>query len=196
MTKKTRRAKARRALLALSLVLVMMLVAVGGTIAWLTADTDPLTNTFTTSNINITLDESDDLDLQMVPGKTIEKDPVATVLGGSEACYLFVKIEEANNFSDYMSYEMAAGWSELPGVAGVYYRMVDASDADQPFAILKDDQVIVSGDVTKDMMDDIDVEGAAQPTLTFTAYAVQKANGDTIFTPAEAWAKVPTTAVP
>ena len=196
MTKKTRRAKARRALLALSLVLVMMMVAVGGTIAWLTANTAPLTNTFTTSNINIALDESDVLDLQMVPGKTIEKDPVATVLGGSEACYLFVKIEESTNFSAYMSYEIASGWTALDGVAGVYYRTVDESNDNQSFYILKDNHVIVSGDVTKAMMDDIDADRVAEPTLTFTAYAVQQANGNATFTPAEAWAKVPTTVVP
>ena len=30
----------------------------------------------------------------MIPGKTLAKDPMVTVEAGSEACYLFVKVEE------------------------------------------------------------------------------------------------------
>ena len=36
------------------------------------------------------------------------------------------------------------------------------------------------------MMNGLQVEGATQPTLTFTAYAVQK---DNVATAADAWAK-------
>ena len=49
-------------------------IGIGGTLAWLTATTDDVTNTFTTSDINITLAETK-TDFKMVPGCTIEKDP-------------------------------------------------------------------------------------------------------------------------
>ena len=196
MTKKTRRSKARRALLALSLVLVTMLVTVGGTVAWLTANTAPVVNTFTPSNINIELTETTGNQYKMVPGATIAKNPKVTVKSGSEASYVFVKIEKSTDkaFDDYMTFTIAAGWTALPNVAGVYYREVAATTADTDFPVLMDNQVQVKDTVTKTMMDALNVSN--YPKLTFTAYAVQQAKGNTTFTPAEAWAKVPTTAAP
>ena len=65
----------------------------------------------------------------------------------------------------------------------VYYREVGAVTDDTPFNVLKDNQVIVSDTLTKE-----DIKGiTAKPTLTFTAYAVQK---DGIDTAADAWAKI------
>lgn len=184
MTKKTRRvAKARRALLALSLVLVTMMVTVGGTIAWLTANTTPVVNTFTPSNIDITLAETKE-DFKMVPGSTIAKDPKVTVVAGSENCWLFVKIDESTVLDTYISYTVASGWTPLTGVDGVYYREASAGDT---FSVLAGDTVTVNNTVTKELMDALEVTGATQPTLTFTAYAVQKEN---VGTAAEAWAKL------
>ena len=83
MTKKTRRAKARRALLSISLVLVMMMAAVGGTIAWLTDSTDEIKNTFTVGNVDIDLTETannssnDGWEAELNPGSVYVKDPKA-----------------------------------------------------------------------------------------------------------------------
>lgn len=185
--------------LALVLALAMIVVCVvGGTLAWLTDKTAPVTNTFTYGDINITLAESEDLDLKMIPGYTITKDPTVTVVKDSEKCYLFVKVDKSTNFDSFMTYDMAAGWTQLKDasnndVPGVYYRVVDASTADQEFGVLKDNQVTVRGDVTKGMLNAL--TEATRPTLTFTAYACQYNNSNgTNFTPADAWAKVnPTT---
>ena len=163
--------------------------AIGGTLAWLTASTPEVKNTFTVGNIDITLDESDDLDLKMVPGTTITKDPVATVKANSEDCYLFVKVEKSKNFDDFMTYEMAANWTKLED--GVYYREVSNSDKDQSFGVLLNDTVTVLDSVDKDMLDAIVKNPETAPTLTFTAYAVQLYESNTEkFEPAEAWAKV------
>lgn len=163
--------------------------AIGGTLAWLTDTTDPVTNTFTVGNINITLEESPNLNLKMVPGATITKDPVATVEAGSEDCYLFVKVEKSANFDNFMTYQMATGWTELE--TGVYYREVSNSDKDQPFDVLLNDTVTVLDSVDKDMLDAIVKNPETAPTLTFTAYAVQLYESNTEkFEPAEAWAKV------
>lgn len=164
----------KKLLILIACLSLILCTLVGGTIAWLTAQTNPVTNTFTPSDITVTLTESENLDLKMVPGKPITKDPTITVAKGSEACYLFVKIEESGNFDDYMEYTVADGWIELTGVDGVYYREVSSSDTDQEFAVLKENRVTVLDSVNKEMMEALKVEGAAQPTLSFIAYAIQK----------------------
>lgn len=151
---------------------VMLIVGatIGGTIAWLTDTSDEVVNTFTYGDINISLDETT-TDYQMVPGNTIAKDPTVTVEAGSEDCYLFVKIVESDNLDTYIDYTVAEGWTELAGVEGVYWRNAKAGDV---FPVLADNEVTVKTTVTKTDMEAI--KDANQPTLTFTAYAVQSAN--------------------
>ena len=183
--------------IAIVLALVLLVCcAVGGVLAWLTATTGPVVNTFTVGNVDITLVETDaevkndgsaEKEFKMVPGQTIVKDPKVTVVGGSEACWLFVKVEKSDNLESFINYAIADGWTQLPDVAGVYYREVSASDDSQEFNVLTDNQVTVKTDVTKTMMDNLSKDNAVQPTLTFTAYACQKAG---VTSAADAWAKV------
>lgn len=172
----------------LALLLAIAIVVVGvvaGTVAWLTDQTPSVTNTFTTSDINIELKETKN-NFQMIPGWNIEKDPKVTVKAGSEACYLFVKLEKSENFDTFMTYEMAEGWQALPGNDGVFYREVAAATADTAFEVLKDNQVTVKGDVTKAQMNALTAD--THPTLTVTAYASQQFKNNTQeFTAAEAW---------
>lgn len=154
----------------LAIVLVVV-IAVAGTVAWLTDTTAPKVNTFTIGNIDIGLTETE-AEYKMIPGSTLSKDPTVTVAGGSEACWLFVKVEESTNLDDFITYAMADGWTALPQNAGVYYRQVSADAADQTFAVLANNQVTVKDTVTKAMMDGLAADDTL-PTLTFTAYAVQ-----------------------
>lgn len=169
----------------LAIVLVVAL-SVAGTYAYLTAKTAQVVNTFTVGNVNIDLTETT-TDYKMIPGMTINKDPMVTVKKNSEDCWLFVKVEKSANFDSFLKYDMDNGWTALPNVDGVFYRQVDASAADQDFAVLANDTVTVKPDVTKDMMDAIDNGTAAKPTLTFTAYACQGAGFDSAD---KAWAEV------
>ena len=180
--------KKKTFVIALCLALVVAFAA-GGAIAWLTDTTDSVTNTFTVGNIDISLAETT-TDFKMIPGNTIAKDPKVTVKAGSEACWLFVKIEESDNLDTYISYTVATGWTQLTGVDGVYYRSVDATTAAAGtiYSVLAGDEVTVNGTVTKADMDAITKGTAIAPTLTFTAYAVQAAG---ISTAADAWAKTP-----
>ena len=182
--------------LALFLALTLLVVGVvAGTLAWLTAKSDVVTNTFTTSDIKVELKETTGTSYKMIPGYTITKDPKVKVLADSEECYLFVKLEKSTNFDSFMTYAMADGWTALPGVDDVYYRVVTAdgregtSKINVPYSVLKDDKVTVSGSVTKANMNAL--TEATYPTLTVTAYASQlyKSNTDK-FTPAEAWANI------
>ncbi|NLC39816.1 MAG: hypothetical protein GX763_02740 [Clostridiaceae bacterium] len=175
--------------IAMLIAVAMLIVGVIGlTIAWLTDKTDPVKNTFSPSDINITLTESDDLDLKMIPGYTIKKDPLVTVKANSEKAFVFVKLEKSANFDSFMSYTMAEGWTQLTGVDNVWYRVVDApsSTNDLTFQVIEDDKVVVKNTVTKAMMNAL--TEATYPTLTVTAYASQFAKDNTNeFTAAEAW---------
>lgn len=168
--------------------------AIGGTVAWLTAKTDAVVNTFTYGDINITLAETTGSNYKIIPGVDITKDPKVTVKANSEACWLFVKVEEEGTFvANKVTYSIADGWTKGDGTkipANVYYRQVGAVTADTSFNILAGDTaypdgvVKVSTELTKAEVNAI----TAQPKLTFTAYAVQK---DGIADAATAWTKVP-----
>lgn len=170
--------KNMKKILVLSLAaLLLVAVSVGGTIAYLKAESDEVENVFTTSDIEITLDESDDLDLKMVPGGTIEKDPVVTVEAGSEKCWVFVEVTRSENFDSYMTYAMADKWVEIAstGYSKVYgySEIVDASEGAKEIQVLANDKVSVKAEVTKAMMETAETN---KPTLTFQAYAVQSDN--------------------
>lgn len=185
-------------------VVLIVGISVGGTLAWLTDTTGPVTNTFTTSDINITLAESKDLNLKMVPGFDITKDPKVTVKSGSEDCYLFVKLDKSRNYDSFLTLTVADGWTPLTKDKDgntitdlIYYREVSAISSDKQFSVLKDDKVTVKETVTKLAMNALDT--TTYPTLTVTAYASQlyKSNSTAAgavnkFTPAEAWANFST----
>lgn len=179
--------KATIAVVALALVLCF---AIGGTLAWLVDKSDAVVNTFTYGDINIDLSESTGNEYKMIPGNNITKDPKVTVEKDSEACWLFVKVEKSATYDSYLAdYAIATGWTALDGVAGVYYREVDADTAKTgtSYQVLAADTVTVLDSVEKSDMEAIKNGTVAKPTLTFTAYAVQKDGFDTA---ALAWAEI------
>ena len=174
--------------LALVLALTLLVVCVvAGTLAWLTAKSDVVTNTFTTSDIKVELKETTGTEYKMIPGYTISKNPKATVLSGSEECYLLVKLDKSTNFDTYLEYVIADGWTKLEGVTDtVYYRKVQTADIGTAYSVLKDDQVTVKGEVTKAMMNGLTTE--TLPKLTVTAYASQlHKNATEDFSASVAW---------
>lgn len=184
--RRARKSLSRNALVVLSLMMVLAVAAVGGTLAWLTDSTQEVKNTFTTSDIDITLAETTGTSYKMVPGFTITKDPKVTVEDGSEDCWLFVKLEKSTNFDNFMTYTIADGWTLVSGTENVYARQVKTTDSDKEFAVLKGDAVTVKQTVTKTDMKGLTPD--TYPTLTVTAYATQlNKNNNTQFTAAEAW---------
>ncbi len=165
----------KKLIVAIAILSILLCCAVGGTLAWLYDKTETVTNTFTYGDINISLDESDNLDLKMIPGRVIAKDPTVTVDPSSEACYLFVKIEESTAMKDYLEYEVDDAWTPLTDEAGVYYMVLETvpQTPNNAFPILKDNQVTVKIDVTKAMMEAVENDNNLVK-LSFTAYAVQK----------------------
>ena len=156
---------------------------VGGTLAWLTDKTDTIENTFTVGKVDIELTETTGNTYKMIPGNTITKDPKVTVKAGSEACWVFVKIE-AIDVADYLTYTVDANWAALDGVAGVYYIQqndLSAATDDVSYPVLAGNAVTVKNNVST-------ISGT--PTLKFTAYAIQTSDSADLDTAAEAWAIV------
>lgn len=191
------------------LLAVMLIIGcmAGGTIAWLISTPDAVVNTFTYGDINIELFEhaynatNNTLNMEkevrkvdnykIIPGVNLPKDPTVRVKAGSEACYLFVKVEATNDFvAKKVTYTVdttaQTGWTKGDGTkipANVYYRAVPAATADATYTVLQNG-ITVSEELTKEDIKNI----MTKPTLTFTAYAVQQAE---IATAEDAWAKVP-----
>lgn len=122
--------------IALLMAVVMLFGAtVGGTIAWLYAQSLDVTNTFTVGDINVKLDEADlkegttdtyikadgtettDItearrvqgnSYQLIPGTTYPKDPKVTIKGSASNvdAYLFIKFEKGDA-DKYLTYNSA-----------------------------------------------------------------------------------------
>ena len=194
--------KSRKTFALIAACLMLVVGVVGGTVAWLTATTGSVVNTFTCGDINITLAETTGTSYKILPGNNIAKDPTVSVSANSEDCILFVKVEEENwptftetNGTRKVRYEIADGWTALDteNYPGVYYRTVTSSESNQDFAVLKDNTITVSGNLTKVEVNSM----TTAPTLTITAYAHQLATGNSenpTFDRATAWANLnPTT---
>ena len=190
--------KKSRIVLVLCMMVVIAVASVAGTIAWLTDTTEPVTNTFTPTDIDITLAETEaNWSKQLSPGVEYAKDPKVTVEGSDKNVdiYLFVKVVE-NDCATYLDYELnLEGWTAL-GTAnpGVYYREVAASTEDQSWYLLKGTTTNANGAVTvKSTLQKADEDAstlsmpAANLEMEFTAYAIQKAGFNTA---ALAWAEV------
>lgn len=116
----TKRGVATKAMVMILSLMLVVGLSVGGTLAWLTATSGEVKNTFTVGDITIDLKEHDyvpatagkeayldtdtevtaEADYKFVPGDTLPKDPFVTVKANSEKCFLFVKVTEANNSTD------------------------------------------------------------------------------------------------
>lgn len=174
--------------LLLALVLALGCVA-GGTLAYLTDQTNTITNTFTVGHVKIDLQETkapDGTELtgawsaKLTPGASYSKDPQVSVREGSEDCYLFVKFAADENAAlVYTSALTAAnGWTQLEGSNDVWYRVVRQNDTLRSWHLIAGDTVAISTSLNNDTMP------TGELILNYTAYAVQTAGFDTA---AEAW---------
>lgn len=205
-----------KALLVVACALLLVAASVFGTMAYLTS-TDTVTNTFTVGKVAIKLDEASantDGSLvegaarvkansyKLLPGHTYNKDPMVTVLNGSEPSYVkmtvtFSKANEldaifapngANLTNIFNGYD-AANWITKGNTKDAtantrtyefwYKEAIGAPTADVALDALFD-SITVPGEITAEQLDTI--KGM---TITVNAYAIQ-ADG---FTNAnDAWA--------
>ena len=186
------------------LALVMVAgISVAGTLAYLTSS-DSVQNTFTVGKVDITLDEApvgtDGKEVEgdrvkantykLMPGHDYDKDPTVHFQAGSEASYLFVKVDNgiADAESTEEGYKSIANqitdnsWIPLTGEEGVYYQKVAANTGDAAIDYLVFEGFTVSGDLTNDGL-----AAFNNKTVTVTAYAIQADGFDEA---ADAWAEL------
>ena len=193
----------RKQLIMIACMALVAGLAIGGTLAWLAASTDPVVNTFTVGNIDIDLNEHElDEDgefttklttansYHIIPGATLNKDPFVTVQEGSEACYLFIEVEFSENFptayANRIEWTVDGSWTALDPTntarkTGVYYMVLGDGENEEiagNYNVLTAKQIKISDDLTKYEVDAI-IEALGEEenyTLTITAYAVQYDN--------------------
>lgn len=153
---------------AVSLAAVMLIG--GGTFAYLKGETDPITNSFRTNQVQVSLEETTGNEYNIIPGTTQRKDPKVTVNNTVDA-YVFVEItDETDNLVDYA---IADGWMPVDGVPNVYYRLVSAIQDIKEFSVLKNDEVRYSKALENDDMTDGSGSLKRDINLTFNAVAIQ-----------------------
>ena len=188
----------KKILVACLCVALAVLTVAGTTLAYLTSR-DSVTNTFTVGKVAITLDEAKVNDMgvvdatvtsrvkentyKLMPGHTYVKDPTVHVEAGSEACYVYVKVENGLGNAEGGTAKIAAqiianGWTALDGVANVYYKDVAASNT-------VTDLVVFENFTMADTVEATALNVLDGKTIVVTAYAIQK---DGTGTAAEAWA--------
>ena len=191
----------KKILMALALVGCAVLLVVGSvaaTMAYLTSQTQTITNTFTVGNVAITMDESvTDLygvvtsgkttagnAYKLIPGHTYTKDPTITVVANSEKCYLFVEVVNglsaievaadataAEGETETIAEQMADnGWINLSGNIWYYENAVETNAEDQTVSVFGTFTIAGTADVSG-----YATTNDANDTnkITVTAYAVQ-----------------------
>lgn len=209
--------KTKKILLFALAALLLVAVSVGGTIAYLTAETDPVTNTFAASEIAIelkehklaedgkTLDTSNEEVTSnegylLYPGETLKKDPFVRVTEGN--CYIFVEV--VNAATDYVTFSAATGWKKVTDAEGMAVKgyqggtvyawanddgMKAVTETDSEVYFLADNEIKVKTSVTADMLTD---DALKDVKLDFYAYAIQADHLGSGFTaPMAVWGLIP-----
>lgn len=206
---------AKKAMLMTLCAIILVVATVFGTMAYLTSD-DEVVNTFTVGNVAIKLDEapvdengaavSGDRvkanSYKLLPGHTYDKDPMVTLLKGSETSYVKMTVtfskasaldaifaptgaDLTSIFNDYDSKNWIYKDNTKDATADTrtyefwYKEAVGASTADVALDALFD-SITVPGNITKEQL--ATIEGM---TITVNAYAIQ---ADGFADAAAAWA--------
>ncbi len=178
-------------MMALSLCLVAV-IAVGGTLAYLSDTAASVTNTFSFGSIDVTLSE-DKPDAtgnetitaneengysykNVVPGQPLNKAPKLTVTTSVDA-YVFARVTVGTNLS---LGDITEGWQKVPGVDNVWYKEVTGKDGVQDLSTLFT-QVTVG--TSNEKPGDIKIEVAAVQKYGFAdaKAAYDAANNDSVF---------------
>lgn len=210
----------RKRILVIALCAAMLAIGAAATFAYFT-DQDAATNTFTVGKVDIKLDEAKanpdgtlvaDADrvqsneYKLIPGHTYAKDPMVTVLEGSEAAY--VRMLVTVNFSSQLDAIFAPTGANLidmfKGYDGTnwiykgnkedvtvntrtyefwYKETVPAPNADVALDALFD-KIVVPGSITKEQLatlvtKDNDSKITDQLKITVVAHAIQADGFDT-----------------
>jgi hypothetical protein len=146
--------KKKTLLIAVVAIVLAAIAAASVTVAWLTAEANEVTNTFTVGNITIDLKEyilgdktqektaSAEGNYKVVPGGTQEKEPFVKVKGGSEKCYVYVLVtnelavtnDKGTTYTNVATLDIGGKWESIAtvttnGVVKTLYRYTEVVDA-------------------------------------------------------------------
>ena len=189
--------KNKKKTLLMSLAAVLLVAAgVFGTLAYLTSQSEVVTNTFTVGTVDITLDEAlvgengKEIEgegaervpansYKLIPGTSYDKDPTVHVTAGSEDSWLFVELN--NTLKEFIEVEeienqmIKNNWVLVDEEKGIWRQEAQVT-AGIDYVLFKN--FTVKSDVEKD---------AKPEDLTVKAFAIQAEN---LEDPAEALKKV------
>ena len=194
------------------IVLVMLLAlivggTVGGSFAWLIAQSNTVTNTFTEGDINISLKEHkldpqtgvqvdpetwvDTQEIELLPGRTVYKDPTVFVEAGSAPCYvrMYMIIDYKSGIENNHGFEAIRNWFDFndewtastrawtDNRGGIWGHVIEftynqkvttAESGDSTALVPLFESIIIPSDLTGDAFDCL-----KEAKLTFIAQAVQ-----------------------
>lgn len=197
-----KKSRAKKLIVLLLAAVLLVGCSIGGTLAYLQMQTAPVVNTFSATGIALTLTETGmdserKQDFKLVPGMSYAKDPKVTITGTTGVdYYVFVKVEETDPMG-CVSYEINGNLIPMgEEEPNVYYKEVAASSDVTAKEFTEEIYVLggrkVAGEelgyvtISKDLTA-TDMEGAANTSLSFTAYAIQQEGFDDA---ADAWIEV------
>lgn len=170
----------KRSIMLGSAVILAVLLVVGGTMAWFTAEADPVVNTFKAGTVAISINDQFDEELtgNVNPGDKYDK-VVSVTNDGSKRAYIRVKLtpiflesldpEVASNVSvDVVDFPILDGWTPLQPDGYYYYKLI-----------------VLPGQTTSNIIDKVEFAGDEMDndyqglffTLTVNAEAIQATNG-------------------
>lgn len=185
---------------AILLVLCAVLLVAGsvmGTMAYLTYQSKTVQNTFTVGNVNLGGDLGEGLDeakvdeygvkvtpeervlenkYKLIPGHTYVKDPTIHVAAESEACWLFVEVD--NGIADIEAGTTIAqqmennGWKHMGNGLYAYDTKVETGDTGKDIVVFSNFEIMK--DITVEKLQDY-----KDAKVTVIAYAVQAEGFDT-----------------
>lgn len=197
--------KLRKILLTICSAMLLVCLSVGATVAYLTSSAE-VKNTFTAGKVQIKLDEAkantdgtlvanaDRVkanNYKLLPGHTYNKDPMVTVLKGSESSYIKMNVVVTNSAQldaigvdltkVFVGYD-SSNWIYKGNTEDTetntrtyefwYKETVAAPDADVALDALFD-QIVVPSNITNEQL-----ETLAGLTITVTAHAIQSVGFD------------------
>ncbi len=162
----------KRSIMLGSAVILAVLLVVGGTMAWFTAEADPVINTFIAGTVDISINDEFDEELagNVNPGDTYDK-IVSVTNDGSKRAYIRVKLTplfDPELSTDVVTFPILADWTELQPDGYYYYKYIVQPGATTTNII---EEVIFAGQEMNN-----DYQGATF-TLTVEAEAIQATNG-------------------
>lgn len=181
--------KSRKLLITALLLTVIAVTAIVPTLSWLSSKSQPVVNTFAGGAITIQIDEApvnpagkkidgarvSNNTYKYTAGAVLDKDPTPKVIKGSDACYVFVCVDNQLTDKFTMNYNTDS-WKKVATDGAktlyAYSSTVDASAADADVVLAPVfTTVTVSTDLTAE-----DVTALGEKTVSVTAYAVQTAS--------------------